>query len=271
MSTNPYKRRYYDWPLERMAKTLKETLRVRGDPIALAWSMEPPVGTTLYTGLLKLAHCQFMQRSRFLGETFVLSLDNNYQGCSGYSYIGLGDPPPNLRTGYLHSRRPDGKPFIFGSPGASRRSLLKYYSIEPNTVKCFSCAPLSNCPFDPDVVTIIADAKKCTYAIRAAIYYRGGAVSGETGPGTCSTSWVAAYLTGEIRYSLGCYGIFGRMGIDPSEICLSFPLEWLPETCMILEEWKERERPMFHELPPNEERPWMKIPYEGPYEEKPVY
>lgn len=270
MSTNPYKRKYYEWPLERMARTLKETLRLKGDPVALAWSMEPPDGTNPYEGSLKLAHCQFMQRSSFRGEIFVLTADNNYKGCRGYSYIGLDDPPPTLKTGYLHSLRPDGKPGIFGTPGASRRFLLTYYWIEPHTVKYFSCAPLSNCPFDPDVVVIMADAKSTTYAIRAAIYYRGGIVSGETGPGTCSASWVAAYLTGQIKYTLGCHGVFGRMGIDPWEICLSFPPEWLPETCANLEEWREREKPMFHELPPNEERPWMKVPYEGPFAEKPT-
>jgi len=130
-------------------------------------------------------------------------------------------------------------------------------------VKYFSCAPLSNCHFDPDVVTVIADPRTCTYAIRAAIYYRGGIVSGETGPGTCSTSWVAAYLTGEIKYTLGCHGVFSTMGIDPSEICLSFPLENLADTCRVLEEWKETGKPMFHEEPPNENRSWIKLPYEG--------
>ncbi len=270
MPTDAYKRDYGDWPLERMAKTLREILRLRGEPIGLAWSMEPPYGTRPYAGSLKLAHCQFMQRSRFLGESFVLGLENNYQDCSGYSYIGLGDPPPSLETGYLHSRRSDGKAGIFGSPGASKRSLQTYYWVEPHTIKYFSCAPLSRCPFDPDVVTVIADPRTCTYAIRAAIYYRGVTVSGETGPGTCSTSWVAAYLTGQIKYTLGCHGVFGRMGIDPSEICLSFPMEALRETCVILEEWKRRKKPMFEELPPNEERPWMKVPYEGPYEEKAV-
>ena len=266
-----YKRWYRDWPKEKMAVQLKERLRLKGDPIALSWSMEPPPGTKPYSGKLKLAHCQFMQRARFLGETFVLSLENNCQDCSGYSYIGLGDPPTALKTGYLHSRYPAGKPGIFGTPGASRRCLQKYYWIEPGTVKYFSCAPLSKCSFDPDVVTIIGDARTSTYAIRAAIYYRGGIVSGETGPGTCSTSWVAAYLTGEIKYTIGCHGVFGRMGIDPAELCISFPLEWLVETCMVLEEWKAKGKPMYYELPPNEEREWMKVPYEGPYEEKSIY
>jgi len=259
-----YGRNYHDWPLERMAKILKEMLRLKGDPIALAWGMEPPPRTSPYTGSLKLAHCQFMQRSRFLKETFVLSLQNNSTDCSGYSYIGLADPPLNLKTGYLHSRRADGKPGIFGSPAASRRCLMNYHWIEPHTVKYFCCAPLSKCPFDPDVVTVIGDARTATYAVRAAIYYRGGIVTGETGPGTCSTSWVAAYLTGEIKYTLGCHGAFGKMGIDPSEICLSFPMESIRETCVVLDEWKERGKPMFDEGPPNEEKPWMKASHEGP-------
>ena len=235
---NPYKRRYGEWPLERMAKTLIEILRLKGDPVALAWSMEPPFGTAPYEGALKLAHCEFIQRSRFLGETFILSLDNNYQGCSGYSYIGLGDPPATLKTGYHHSRRPDGKPGIFGSPGASRRCLEKYYWVEPNTVKYFSCAPLSHCPFDPDVVTIIANPRACTYAIRAAIYYRGGTVSGETGPGTCSSSWVAAYLTGEINYTTCGFGHgMKRRNLFPEgHQLVSIPFDMLPSILQNLQD-----------------------------------
>jgi len=41
--------------------------------------------------------------------------ENNYQGCSGYSYIGLADPPPTLKTGYLI---PGGR---MASPASSAR------------------------------------------------------------------------------------------------------------------------------------------------------
>ena len=85
---NHYKRNYYEWPLERMAKTLKKILKLKGEPIALAWGMEPPYGLKPYTGKLELPHCQYMQRSRLNGETFVLNLESMYQGCSGFSYMG---------------------------------------------------------------------------------------------------------------------------------------------------------------------------------------
>ena len=108
------------------------------------------------------------------------------------------------------------------------------------------------------------------YAIRAGLHYRGGWVKGETGPGSCSTSWIAAYLTGEIKYTLGCRGVFGLMGIDPKEVCVSFPIEWLPEVCANLEEWKENNYLIFNESPPNREKPWMKVPYDGAYENPPL-
>jgi uncharacterized protein (DUF169 family) len=274
VSKDPYKRKFYDWPLERMAKTLKENLRFKGEPIALAWTTELPFDTEPYAGALKLVHCQFMQRSRLHGETFILDFDHVDDICAGYSYIGLGEPPPNLASGYSWSRRKDGKPSIYGSPTAARRVKEKYRNIEPGTVKYFCCAPLSKSPFDPDVVTIIADPKTCTYAVRAAIHYRGGIVEGITGPGTCSASWIHAYLSGEIRYTLGCRGVFGLMGVGPTEICLSIPTELLPEICRNLEEWAEYDfsmlYPLYGEEAPNEERDWMKAPYEGPYRNQPL-
>ncbi len=273
-SKDPYKRKYYDWPLERMAKTLKENLRFKGDPIALAWTMEPPHDTEPYAGDLKLVHCQFMQRSRLHGETFILDVDHIDDICAGYSYIGLGEPPPNLASGYSWSRRKDGKPSIYGSPTAARRVKEKYRNIEPGTVKYFCCAPLLKSPFDPDVVTIIADPKTCTYVVRAAIHYRGGIVEGITGPGTCSASWIHAYLSRKIRFTLGCRGVFALMAVSPTEICLSIPTELLPEICRNLEEWAEYDfstlYPLYGEEASNEERDWMKVPYEGPYRNQPL-
>lgn len=267
MLVDPYKRQFGDWSLERMAKTLKEVLRLESDPVAVGWSMEPPFGTTSYEGSLRIVPCESIQRSRFHRETFVVNAETVSQICPGYTYHGLGVADTALKSGNQWSRREDGKPAIYGSPGAGRRVKEKYRFIEPGTADYFSCAPLSSGAFDPDVVIIIADPRTLMYAARAAIHYRGGIVSGVTGPGTCCSTWIASYLTGEIRYSLGCFGVFGFMGIDPSELVLSLPIEWLPETCSNLKEWKERGLPIFKEGPPNEDRPFMKAPYEGPYDE----
>ena len=124
---------------------------------------------------------------------------------------------------------------------------------------------MSDCPFDPDVVVIIGDPRQTTMACRALEYYSGLTPKSETGPGTCSSSWAAAFLKGEARYTLGCHGVFGTMGIDPNEICLSIPSELVPALCQNLELWRERGKLMFQEAPPNEEREYIKAPYDGEY------
>lgn len=272
---DPYKHTHPEWPLERMARTLKKNLKFEGEAIAISFRMEPPHGTEPYSGDLKLVHCQFMQRARHNGETFILDVDHIDDICAGYSYIGMAEPPEDLATGYSWSRRKDGNPGIYGSPVAARRvkESQRHGGITPGTVKYMCCAPLSDCPFDPDVVIVIANPKTCTYAVRAAIHYKGGVVNGTTGPGACSASWIPAYLSGEISYTLGCRGVFGLMGVDPTEICLSIPIEMMPEICRNLEEMNAHEfsflYPLYGEGPPNKEADWMKAPFEGPYRNKP--
>jgi len=102
-------------------------------------------------------------------------------------------------------------------------------------------------------------------ACRVLQYFNGKAVLGETGPGTCSSSWAAAYLSGDAHYTLGCHGAFGIMGIAPNEICLSIPGELMPTLCQNLRLWKERGKEIFQEASPNEERTFIQAPYEGPY------
>ncbi|MBS7619338.1 DUF169 domain-containing protein [Candidatus Bathyarchaeota archaeon] len=254
-----------------------EELKLYGDPIALSWfpegSMPSYLEKYIYKGDLKLVHCQFMQRARFRKEVYIL--DGIYSRpdppvCNGDAYIGLTDVEDRLIAGLTHSRTDpssgsEARLGIFGSPTASIRSLNQSYWIVPPIIKYFGIAPLSECPFDPDVVTIIGNPRQLTMACRALMYFTGKGVEGETGPGTCSSSWVAAYLSGEPHYTLGCHGVFGTMGVDPTEICLSIPSEQVPTLCQVLELWKERGKKMFTEAPPNELREYIKAPYEGPF------
>lgn len=91
-----------------------------------------------------------------------------------------------LEPGLTHSRTDpasgqSARLGIFGSPIASRRSLIHNYHIVPNDVRYFAIAPLNDCPFDPDVVTITCTPRQATMASRALQYYTGKAAIGETG------------------------------------------------------------------------------------------
>ncbi len=272
-----YEREWHDWPPEKQGEFLIQELKLYGDPIALAWfpanCLPPKLGKYIYQGTLKLVHCQFMQRARFRGETYILEGIKSRPDppvCNGDAYAGLTAVEARLMTGVKHSRADlsIGEPAhlsIFGSPVASRRSLRNHYWMVPPDIKYLAIAPLSDCPFDPDVVTIIGDARQTTMACRALQYFTGKAVIGETGPGTCSSSWIAAYLSGEARYTLGCHGVFRTMFIDPTEICLSIPGEQMPTLCQVLELWRKSGKSIFQEASANEQSEFIKAPYEGSY------
>jgi uncharacterized protein (DUF169 family) len=125
---------------------------------------------------------------------------------------------------------------MFKSPGASRRTFLQATTIDTGTVKIISCAPLDLAPFRPDVVLFFLLPKQAMYLARASVYANGGLTIGVTGPSTCSTIVSAPYLTGEPRYTLGCFGGRIFVKIKPEEIYLGIPMETLPQTVASLEE-----------------------------------
>ena len=271
-----YDRKWLGYPPKKQGETLIQELELYGDPIALAWWPHKTMPTRLeehiYRGPVKLMHCQFMQRARFRGETYILDGIKSRPDppvCNGDAYMGLCEVFPNLLSGAGHTR-PDPKKYeaslgIYGTPAASRRNLIHDYSIIPPDIQYMGIAPLSDCPFDPDVVVIIGNPRQTTMACRALEYYSGLTPKSETGPGTCSSSWAAAFLKGEARYTLGCHGVFGTMGVDPNEICLSIPSEQMPQLCETLELWRERGKLMYNEAPPNEEREFVKASQDQPY------
>ena len=272
-----YDRKWYGYPPKKQGEILVDELNLNGDAVALAWwpekTMPPRLEEHIYTGPLRLVHCQFMQRARFRGETYILDGVKSRPDppvCNGDAYMGLTPVFENLLSGAGHTRpNPErGGPArlgIYGSPAASRRNLIHDYSIIPPDIKYMGIAPLRDCPFDPDVVVIIGTPYQTTMACRALEYYSGLTPKSETGPGTCSSSWAAALLKGEARYTLGCHGVFGTMGIARDEICLSVPSELVPALCQNLELWGERGKKMFQEAPPNEGREFIKAPSDAEY------
>ena len=227
----------------------------------------------VYRGPLSLVHCQFMMRARWRGETYVLdgiSSRPEPPVCNGDAYVGLTEVSDDLMTGAWSARtNPESGqpavPRIYGQPVAARRNLIHDYTMVPPNVRHLGVAPLSDCPFDPDVVVLFGNPKQMTYASRALQWYSGITPKSLTGPGTCSSSWAAAYIDGEPRYTLGCFGVFSIMGMNPNHVSLSIPSEMMPSMCSVLEQWREKGRPLFYEAPPDEAREFVKAPYDGEY------
>jgi uncharacterized protein (DUF169 family) len=272
-----YDRDWLGYPPKKQGEILIRELRLQGDPVALVWwpdkLMPPQLEEHIYRGPLRLVHCQFMMRARWRGETYVLdgiSSRPDPPVCNGDAYVGLTEVSDDLMTGAWSARtKPESGqpavPRIYGTPVAARRNLIHDYTMVPPNVSHLGVAPLSDCPFDPDVVVLFGNPKQMTYASRALQWHSGITPKSLTGPGTCSSSWAAAYIDGEPRYTLGCFGVFSIMGMNANHVSLSIPSEMIPSMCSVLEQWRERGRPLFYEAPPDEAREFIKAPYDGEY------
>ncbi len=90
-----YHRPWSGWPLKKQGEFLADNLQLYGDPIALVWfplnSLPPKLEKYIYKGDLKLVHCQFMQRARFRGGTYILDgiTSQPESACDGDAYAGL--------------------------------------------------------------------------------------------------------------------------------------------------------------------------------------
>ena len=282
-----YDRDWLGYPPSRQAEIVIEELRLHGDPVALAWwpegTMDPKLQEHIYNGPLRLVHCQFMMRARFRGETYILdgtSVRPPPPVCAGDAYAGLDDVASDIRSGSWSTRTnpktgAKAEPRIYGSIGAARRNLDHDYSMIQPKVRHLGIAPLSDCPFDPDVVVLFGNPKQMTYASRALQWHSGITPKSLTGPGTCSSSWAAAYTSGEPRYTLGCFGVFSIMGMNPNQVSLSIPSEMMPAMCSVLKGWREKGRHLFYEPKPDEAREHVLAPDDESYvkdeEHKPGY
>lgn len=272
-----YDRDWMGYPPERQAEILIKELELYGDPVALAWfpdkTLPPNLEKYIYKGPLKLVHCQFMFRARFRRETYILDGTKARPDppvCNGDGYVGLAHIIEGTESGAWNSRtNPDSgapaEPRIYGTMVAAMRNLTNDYTIIPNEYRYLAIAPLGNCPFDPDVVVLFGNPRQMMYASRVLQWYNGVTPKSLTGPGTCSSSWAAAYMSGEPRYTLGCFGVFSITAMNPNHLALSIPSEMMSQMANTLENWGKRGRPLFYEEPHDEEREYILAPEDAEY------
>ena len=192
-----YDRDWLGYPPKKQGEILIRELRLQDDPVALAWwpdkLMPPRLEEHIYQGPLRLVHCQFMMRARWRDKTYVLdgiSSRPDPPVCNGDAYVGLTEVSDDLMTGAWSARtNPESgqpaAPRIYGTPVAARRNLIHDYTMVPPNIRHLGVAPLSDCPFDPEVVVLFGNPKQMTYASRALQWYSGITPKSLTGPGTC--------------------------------------------------------------------------------------
>ena len=215
-----------DIPYAEIAETLKETLNLRGSPVAvkLAKSKEAiPEGVRSIDDTAR--HCQMISKARLDGEIFYATADKHV--CMGGAWaLGLKELTRSLRTGEFYYKL--GK---FESWAACMRTIQQVPHVPELETYATVYAPLEKTPFDPHVVIIIAEPRTMLKLAQATLYRLGGRIESTMAgiQSVCADATAQPYLTGRVNYSLGCDGSRRFSGIEDAELGIGIPAEILPE------------------------------------------
>ncbi len=215
-----------DIPYAEIAETLKETLSLKGSPVAvkLAKSKEAiPEGVRPIDATAR--HCQMVSKARLDGEIFYATADKHV--CMGGAWaLGLKELTRSLRTGEFYYKL--GK---FESWAACMRTIQQVPHVPELETYATVYAPLEKTPFDPHVVLIIAEPRTMLKLAQATLYRLGGRIESSMSgiQSVCADVTAQPYLSGRVNYSLGCDGSRRFSGIEDEEQVMGIPAEILPE------------------------------------------
>ena len=204
-----------------LSSKMKELLGLKGSPVAVLFSTEPPPGLRQMNGQTRL--CQMLDRARLDGEMFYTTVEN-HECDGGAASSGLKEPGEQSKTGEHLAK----KLGLFSTPRAARRFMRSNHRIEFGTVKAVSFSPLEKAAFEPDVVVLICNAKQGMDLAGASAYDSGEKATGTTGAPICSGVLATPFLTGEVVYSLGDTGARRFMKISDDDVFIGIPAELLP-------------------------------------------
>ena len=220
-----------------LCQRLMKALRLEAVPVAVQFSTNPPEGVAPLEDATKA--CSMLDVARFDGKTFYTEA-GNHTCKNGSHFLGVTKPFPGFDTGdWFCGKYPDKGRSMYPSPAVARRNNEFFISVEPETVKFVSYAPLDKYPFDVQaggvVVVLTCTPKQALYLTRSATYHMGGIVEGITGPTTCSVIMAAPFVKGRMFTTHGCYGGRLYVKVKTEEEFVGFPIEMLDNIVDALE------------------------------------
>jgi uncharacterized protein (DUF169 family) len=215
-------------PFKDLSNRLVKALHLETTPVGVLWTTRKPEGIQRLDRTLK--GCQFLDVARLEGKLFYVDLENNRDCKNGSHYLGFTPPFEGQYSGdWPAGKFPHKGRSIVRTPVAFRRNIPHYQIVPSGTVKYMVYGPLAEFPFDNSygggVVNVFCTAKAGLFLARAADYEAGGATEGTTGPSTCSMVMSKPLMTGEVSYTLGCFGFRQFVQIKPEEVIFGIPFE----------------------------------------------
>lgn len=166
-----------------------------------------------------LRHCQAIHRA---GEGEVLLIPTEKQACfAARAALGMAPLPEKVASGEV--------PFLHGlacSQEVAARIMAEIPKLPPGSIRAEVVGALDRMPMEPDVVVLVVTPFQAMWIANAFLYDRGGPRITANFAGmqaSCGDATVIPHKTGQVNFSVGCYGCRSAGGLSPDEMYVGLP------------------------------------------------
>jgi len=219
---------------EEYSKVLKETIKLRHEPVAIKLVKEGEEYPAGYESPEKqLSHCQAVFAAKN-GESYKMTLED--QGCLvGASALGMVEPSEKITTGEFHANIGMHDSVEAAGKMIGDRKVVPYKTV--GEVVC----PLSKADFVPDVVAIIDVPERVYWVVPLSTAKEGGRMNFSTSPFQCACEDVTVLpiCNNAPNVSLGCFGCRKRTDMKADELACGIPYGMIPSFVEHLKKYNE--------------------------------
>jgi uncharacterized protein (DUF169 family) len=223
--------------LRESAQLLKDILGLSYEPVAVKF-LEDVVVLDGFELPSQRRYCQALMGAR-QGKKYLITADNLSCPAAAAAF-GFSPLPPKLVSGEMPA-----KMGIFGNSKAVQNTLNSMTRLEMGRYRMIALCPLSEAPFEPDVVVVESAPEHLMWIALALVFEEGGRLEFTTAilQATCVDSTIIPFVTQRLNASLGCYGCREATNMAESECVLGFPVKDLNTIVHSLEKLNQKAIP----------------------------
>ena len=223
--------------MKEAASLMKEILGLTYEPIAVKFltGKTQPAGFEMPSDR---RYCQVLMGASE-GNKLLLTADNISCPAAAWA-LGFKEPPVKLSSGEMPAAMG-----IFASPAAVRNTFATMPRLEMGKYQMVACCPLSQAPFEPDIVVLESAVEHLMWVALANVFETGGRLEFSTAilQATCVDGTIIPFITQKIHASLGCYGCREATNMAEGECVLGFPIKDLGNIVISLQKLNEKAIP----------------------------
>jgi uncharacterized protein (DUF169 family) len=198
------------------ADKIRELLGLKGNPVAITYSMKPPSSSV--DGKHRVCDAFLCAR-----DGKVIDLTTSTSACSGGTWhLGLGERPKGDEDKALNEFLVDGEK-LYCSIAAFHRAQALTVPPPLGLADHVILSPMDKAEFRPDVILFICNAEQACRLVTLDSYDTGVPPRIEMSGSTCHQTVAYPIVTGELNVSLMDYTSRRIRGYKPEDLFVSIP------------------------------------------------